>query len=84
MCCGAAFRYSIACGALRDAALLPRYEQVLAPDGATPASGQRAGSVLPSDAIAVALKRHWQPFVQKRWWFPFLPISFFHRKNSSS
>ncbi|MCC6556491.1 MAG: HEAT repeat domain-containing protein [Polyangiaceae bacterium] len=40
-------RAMIACGALRDPAMLPRYEQMLAPrDG--------AGSVLPNDAIAVA------------------------------
>jgi cellulose synthase operon protein C len=41
-------RAMIACGALRDPALLPRYEQMLAPkDGA-------ATTVLPNDAIAVA------------------------------
>jgi tetratricopeptide (TPR) repeat protein/HEAT repeat protein len=40
-------RAMVACGALRDEALLPRYEQMLAPkDG--------AGGVLPSDAIGVA------------------------------
>ncbi len=40
-------RAMIACGALRDPALLPRYEQMLAPKEGTT-------SVLPSDAIAVA------------------------------
>ena len=40
-------RAMLACGALRDPALLPRYEQMLAPkDGAT--------TVLPSDAIGIA------------------------------
>jgi tetratricopeptide (TPR) repeat protein/HEAT repeat protein len=40
-------RAMLACGALRDPALLPRYEQMLAPkDG--------AATVLPSDVIAVA------------------------------
>jgi tetratricopeptide (TPR) repeat protein len=40
-------RAMIACGALRDPALLPRYEQMLAPK-------EGAATVLPSDAIAVA------------------------------
>lgn len=40
-------RAMIACGALRDPALLPRYEQLLAPTDPT-------GSVLPNDAVAVA------------------------------
>jgi cellulose synthase operon protein C len=40
-------RAMIACGALRDPAMLPRYEQMLAPKEGT-------ASVLPSDAIAVA------------------------------
>ncbi len=40
-------RAMIACGALRDPALLGRYEQMLAPR-------EGAASVLPSDAIAVA------------------------------
>ena len=40
-------RAMVACGALRDAGLLPRYEQMLAPkDG--------AAGILPSDAIGVA------------------------------
>ena len=44
---GLRVRAMIACGALRDPAMLPRYEQMLAPkDGAS--------SVLPNDAIAVA------------------------------
>ncbi len=40
-------RAMIACGALRDAALLPRFEQLLAPK-------DPAGALLPSDTIAVA------------------------------
>src|SRR5262249_41242329 len=40
-------RAMIACGALRDPAMLGRYEQMLAPKDGT-------ASVLPSDAIAVA------------------------------
>jgi tetratricopeptide (TPR) repeat protein/HEAT repeat protein len=44
---GLRVRAMIACGALRDPALLPRYEQMLAPkEGAAP--------VLPGDALAVA------------------------------
>jgi tetratricopeptide (TPR) repeat protein len=40
-------RAMLACGALRDPALLPRYEQMLAPK-------EGAATVLPSDAIGVA------------------------------
>src|SRR5262249_29256634 len=40
-------RAMIACGALRDEAMLPRYEAMLAPKEGT-------ASVLPSDALAVA------------------------------
>lgn len=40
-------RAMLACGALRDAALLPRYEAMLAPK-------EGAAAVLPSDSIAVA------------------------------
>jgi tetratricopeptide (TPR) repeat protein/HEAT repeat protein len=40
-------RAMIACGALRDPAMLPRYEQMLAPK-------EGAASLLPSDSIAVA------------------------------
>ncbi|MFT3769393.1 MAG: HEAT repeat domain-containing protein [Minicystis sp.] len=40
-------RAMLACGALRDPAMLPRYEQMLAPK-------EGAAAVLPSDAIAVA------------------------------
>jgi tetratricopeptide (TPR) repeat protein len=40
-------RAMVACGALRDPAILPRYESMLAPKDAT-------GAILPSDSIAVA------------------------------
>ncbi len=40
-------RAMLACGALRDPALLPRYEQMLAPK-------EGAAAVLPTDSIAVA------------------------------
>src|SRR5262249_34752340 len=44
---GLRVRAMIACGALRDPALLPKYEQVLAPK-------EGSSTVVPSDAIAVA------------------------------